>query len=244
MFPQPSPRINTVIAASYRPEEDRPRKKSSSSSKASVMADPPALLPIRSRSSRTSQSSHSTSSSEPPPDHRNHNTSTSTSNSNSNPKSDPRGERTLSNPSPAAVARAARPSVTSRTSSAPSIPQSRDDASQLDDDNRPHDEDEDDHDPGRAARPDYRSRDSVASIKDDPFFRHYQTPQSMSMGRELMSATYEHEEDEEAELVSPLSPPPRSTKKPAVDESVNLPVSCSPVSLPRWESTPRVKVLT
>jgi len=33
-------------------------------------------------------------------------------------------------------------------------------------------------------------RDSVASIKDDPFFRNYQTPQSVSLAKELRSATY------------------------------------------------------
>lgn len=33
-------------------------------------------------------------------------------------------------------------------------------------------------------------RDSVASIKDDPFFRNYQTPQSVSLARELRSASH------------------------------------------------------
>ncbi len=33
-------------------------------------------------------------------------------------------------------------------------------------------------------------RDSVASIKDDPFFRNYQTPQSVSLAKELRSASY------------------------------------------------------
>ncbi|KAH6722168.1 ras guanine nucleotide exchange factor domain-containing protein [Leptodontidium sp. MPI-SDFR-AT-0119] len=36
----------------------------------------------------------------------------------------------------------------------------------------------------------YVHRDSVASIKDDPFFRNYQTPNSVSLARELRSATY------------------------------------------------------
>ncbi|KAK0107315.1 hypothetical protein ONS95_004009 [Cadophora gregata] len=36
----------------------------------------------------------------------------------------------------------------------------------------------------------YVHRDSVASIKDDPFFKNYQTPHSVSLGRELRSATY------------------------------------------------------
>jgi hypothetical protein len=36
----------------------------------------------------------------------------------------------------------------------------------------------------------YSHRNSVASIKDDPFFRNYQTPQSVSLARELKSASY------------------------------------------------------
>jgi hypothetical protein len=38
---------------------------------------------------------------------------------------------------------------------------------------------------------DYNIRDSVTSIKDDdPFFRNYQTPQSVGITRELSSAKY------------------------------------------------------
>lgn len=33
-------------------------------------------------------------------------------------------------------------------------------------------------------------RDSVTSIKDDPFFRNYQSPQSVSLAKELRSASY------------------------------------------------------
>jgi hypothetical protein len=42
------------------------------------------------------------------------------------------------------------------------------------------------------------NRESVASVADDPFFRNYQTPQSVSLARELRSASYStntHEDD-------------------------------------------------
>ena len=241
MIPHPSPRISAVIAASYRPETRPSRKTSVTTS--SVMGEPAMSLPTRTRSkrsARSSLSSQSTSSSQEQQqqqqqlyDHHHHQHS-------SNPKP---ADRTLSNPSPAAVARAARPSLASRTSSAPAIPQSQgvsrpgggDDDDDDNDDEHLDDENDDDdehHRPtssDRPQRPQYRSRDSVASIKDDPFFRHYQTPHSVSLGRELMAATYEREEDEDAELVSPLSPPPRPVKKPSVDEGVNLPVSEFPI---------------
>ena len=240
MIPNPSPRIATFIAASYRPETRPSRKKSVTTS--SVMGEPAKSLPTRTRSKRSassSLSSQSTSSSQEQQqqqlhDHHHYQHS-------SNPKP---ADRTLSNPSPAAVARAARPGLASRTSSAPAIPQSQrvsrpgggdddDDDEHLDDEN----DDDEHHSPtssDRPQRPEYRSRDSVASIKDDPFFRNYQTPHSVSLGRELMAATYEREEDEDAELVSPLSPPPRAVKKPSVDEGVNLPVSDFPICKKRW----------
>ena len=70
----------------------------------------------------------------------------------------------------------------------------------------------------------YSHRDSVTSIKDDPFFRNYQSPHSVSLARELRSATYSLQDlrDEDAEE----EPPPRSTRRPSADtsNSVNLPV--------------------
>lgn len=45
---------------------------------------------------------------------------------------------------------------------------------------------------------DANQRDSVASLKDDPFFRNYQTPHSVSLSRELRSARME----ESAETVN------------------------------------------
>jgi hypothetical protein len=74
----------------------------------------------------------------------------------------------------------------------------------------------------------FSQRDSVASIKDDPFFRNYQSPQSISLARELRSATYSERLRDEA---LPKDPPPRSNKRPSVDNSVNLPVCTTP--LPR-----------
>jgi hypothetical protein len=64
-------------------------------------------------------------------------------------------------------------------------------------------------------------RDSVASIKDDPFFRNYQSPHSVSLARELRSATYEEHSHNDGVF---KDPPPRSNKRPSVDHSVNIPV--------------------
>ncbi|PQE21021.1 hypothetical protein CJF32_00005450 [Rutstroemia sp. NJR-2017a WRK4] len=63
-------------------------------------------------------------------------------------------------------------------------------------------------------------RDSVASIKDDPFFRNYQSPHSVSLARELRSATYEEHSHNDGVF---KDPPPRSNKRPSVDHSVNIP---------------------
>ena len=58
-------------------------------------------------------------------------------------------------------------------------------------------------------------RDSIASIKDDPFFRHYQTPQSVSLARELRSAIYEERQgDGEVSRTSP------SRNKSTLDNSI------------------------
>src|SRR5580700_6510470 len=67
-----------------------------------------------------------------------------------------------------------RPGQSPRTNSAPAIPLPRT------------------HPPAAETNSsqNYSHRDSVASIKDDPFFRNYQTPQSVSLARELKSASY------------------------------------------------------
>lgn len=104
--------------------------------------------------------------------------------------------------------RTSRPSFTARTSSAPLVPVTGPPKLLVD---------EDDFDA-------YSHRDSVASIKDDPFFRNYQSPQSVSLARELRSATYTQaaSRDEGA----PEEPIPSSTQRPSADtsNSVNLPV--------------------
>jgi hypothetical protein len=65
----------------------------------------------------------------------------------------------------------------------------------------------------------------VASIKDDPFFRNYQTPNSVSLARELRSATYS---ERMRDGKSPHEPSPPSPNRTALDNSVNLPVSFPP----------------
>jgi len=65
-------------------------------------------------------------------------------------------------------------------------------------------------------------RDSIASIKDDPFFRHYQSPHSVSLARELRSAIYE-ERQGDGDASKPLPSPSR--KKSTSDSPVKLPVS-------------------
>jgi hypothetical protein len=116
------------------------------------------------------------------------------------------------NPSPASSSsnpRTARPSLSSRTSSAPLLP-----AIKVKTPNLLSGEGDVDVDL-------YSIRDSVASIKDDPFFRDYQTPNSVSLARELRSATYS---ERIRDGKSPHEPPPQSPKTPSVDNSVNLPV--------------------
>ena len=46
-------------------------------------------------------------------------------------------------------------------------------------------------------------RDSVASIKDDPFFRNYQTPQSVLLAKELRLASRPSNSKDDAELDNP-----------------------------------------
>jgi len=63
-------------------------------------------------------------------------------------------------------------------------------------------------------------RDSITSIKDDPFFRHYQTPHSVSLARELRSAIYEeHRGDGEVPKISP------TRKRSSADSTIKQPVS-------------------
>lgn len=129
----------------------------------------------------------------------------------SNSSRDPHhGERTskASPTSTSSTPRTSRPSLAHRTSSAPLVPVTG-------------------HPKLLAADDDldaYSHRDSVASIKDDPFFRNYQSPHSVSLARELRSATYSQQRLRDEDV--PEEPPPRSTRRPSADNSnsVNLPV--------------------
>jgi hypothetical protein len=124
------------------------------------------------------------------------------------PSSDPfRGHlaTTASPSSPTTTPRAARPGLAARANSAPLVPLLSKDPEPLD------------------AEPPldvYVQRGSVTSIKDDPFFRNYQSPHGASLARELTSAT--HRADD-----LPIHLPPRSSKIPSVDSSVDAPVSTS-----------------
>ena len=129
----------------------------------------------------------------------------------SNSSRDPHHGERASKASPtsnSSTPRTARPSLATRTSSAPLVPVTSHPKLLADDD---------DFDA-------FSHRDSVASIKDDPFFRNYQSPHSVSLARELRSATYSHQRLRDEEL--PEEPPPRSTRRPSADNSnaVNLPV--------------------
>ncbi|KAG9248196.1 ras guanine nucleotide exchange factor domain-containing protein [Calycina marina] len=101
-----------------------------------------------------------------------------------------------------------RPNLTTRTLSAPLVPQSE---------------------PSKSAAVGQKKesnipvqRDSVPYINDDPFFRHYQIPHSVSLARELRSAIHEKEQgDEEKSVPSPS----RSGRKHASDGSVKMPPS-------------------
>lgn len=122
------------------------------------------------------------------------------------------------------IALRSRPGLGSQTSSAPFVPL-RSGAGSGSIDPRFSTTIEDDSQEGPSLQP--RSyRNSVASIKDDPFFRNYQSPHSVSLARELRSATYSerlHNDDDVFE-----DPPRRSNKRPSVENSVNVPVCESP----------------
>lgn len=68
----------------------------------------------------------------------------------------------------------------------------------------------------------YSPRDSVSSIKDDPFFRNYQSPHSVSLGRELTSASHEYskslrDDDDDDRAREPA-------RWPLADKTLELPV--------------------
>jgi hypothetical protein len=113
------------------------------------------------------------------------------------------GDRSKASATSSSTPRTSRPGLTSRTSSAPLVPLASSTKLLVI---------EDDLD-------DYSQRDSVASIKDDPFFRNYQSPSSVSMANELRSATYDEDVAEEL--------PARSARRPSAD-AVNLPVCLPP----------------
>jgi hypothetical protein len=129
----------------------------------------------------------------------------------SNSSRDPHHGERASKASPtsgSSTPRTSRPSLASRTSSAPLVPVSSQPKLLSTDDEFDA----------------YSHRDSVASIKDDPFFRNYQSPHSVSLAKELRSATYSQQRLRDEDF--PEEPPPRSTRRPSADtsNSVNLPV--------------------
>lgn len=67
-----------------------------------------------------------------------------------------------------------RPNLKGRTNSAPSVPLSKPQPPS-DSNNNPYSD---------------NYRDSVTSIKDDPFFRNYQSPESVLLAKELRSASH------------------------------------------------------
>jgi hypothetical protein len=98
--------------------------------------------------------------------------------------------------------RSPRPGPSPRIASAPLLPLLKDTKPQTTDDDL------------------YKHRGSVVSILDDPFFKNYQSPQSVNLSQEMKSATQQPRRGEEVSEV----PSPRSATKVAVDNSVNLPV--------------------
>lgn len=132
-----------------------------------------------------------------------------------------RSSRTLSVSPPSAASSTtfglrSRPGLGSRTSSAPFVPLSSGSGSG-NIDPRISTTIEDDSQEGLDLRA--RSyRDSIASIKDDPFFRNYQSPHSVSLARELRSATYSERAHDDDVF---KDPPPRSNRRPSVGNSVD-----------------------
>ncbi|TGO31615.1 hypothetical protein BHYA_0484g00030 [Botrytis hyacinthi] len=130
----------------------------------------------------------------------------------------PRSSRTLSVSPPSVGASGtfglrSRPGLGSRTSSAPFVPLSSGSNSGSIDPPRFSTTIEDDTE--EALDLHARSyRDSVASIKDDPFFRNYQSPHSVSLARELRSVTYSDRSHDDDLL---KNPPSRSNKRPSLE---------------------------
>lgn len=119
-----------------------------------------------------------------------------------------------------------RPGLGSRTASAPFVPLSRGSGSGTLD-TRFSTTIEDDSEEGLDLHA--RSyRDSVASIKDDPFFRNYQSPSSVSLARELWSATHFSERSHDDDVFKNSTP--RSNKRPSLGNPGLLPQSRSGMS--------------
>lgn len=97
-----------------------------------------------------------------------------------------------------------RPSLASRTASAPLVPSRLDHKLEI---------------LGFESNG-HNHRDSIASIKDDPFFRNYQSPQSVSLARELRSATHTEKLRDEGSLQDPSS----KTGGVMMNDTVNIPV--------------------
>jgi hypothetical protein len=116
-----------------------------------------------------------------------------------------RGNRSPKTPTSNSSPRSPRPGASPRTASAPLVPLSKDVALHTANDDL------------------YKHRDSVISIHDDPFFNHYQSPQSVTLSTEMKSATQWPRHGEEV----PEVPSPRSATRTTVDNSVNLPVRSS-----------------
>ena len=112
-------------------------------------------------------------------------------------------------PTSASTPRTTRPNVASRTASAPLLPLISPPKFLANDD-------EDDFFNA------YNHRDSVTSMKDDPFFRNYQSPSSVSLARELRSATYSQHHSRDNDM----GEDPRSTRKLSTDtfNAMSLPV--------------------
>ncbi|KAF7873945.1 hypothetical protein EAF04_002617 [Stromatinia cepivora] len=118
-----------------------------------------------------------------------------------------------------------RPGLGSRTASAPFVPLSRGSGSgSLDPRFSTTIEDDSEEGLDLHAR---SYRDSVASIKDDPFFRNYQSPSSVSLARELRSATHSDRSHDDDVF---KNSPPRSNKRPSLGNSVLPPQSRSGMS--------------
>lgn len=118
-----------------------------------------------------------------------------------NPRERSRKSSSSSSPnqsSNSAASRKTRPSLTSRTASAPHVPSTKTPKVEIIGLNL------DGHQP----------RDSIASIREDPFFKNYQTPHSVSLAKELRSATYTERLRDEGTLHAHAK----------MDESTNLPV--------------------